>query len=131
VTKELGQQFIDCPVTGGPYSIAHQSPENKAFVETFRKANNNRRPNIVSLSAFDRMELIFRALQATKGATDGAALVEAMKGLKWESPRGPVLIDPKTRDIVQNIYMQKVERRSGELYSVEFETYPAVKDPAH
>ncbi|MBI5910621.1 MAG: ABC transporter substrate-binding protein [Betaproteobacteria bacterium] len=118
-------------ITGGPYSIAHQSPENKAFVEAFRKANNNRRPNIVSLSAFDGMDLIFRALQATKGATDGATLVEAMKGMKWESPRGPVLIDPKTRDIVQNIYMRKVERQSGELYNVEFETYPAVKDPAH
>ncbi len=118
-------------ITGGPYSIAHQSPENKAFVEAFRKANNNRRPNIVSLSAFDGMDLIFRALQATKGATDGAKLVEAMKGMKWESPRGPVLIDPKTRDIVQNIYMRKVERQSGELYNVEFETYPAVKDPAH
>lgn len=118
-------------ITGGPYSIAHQSPVNKAFVEAFRKANNNRRPNIVSLSAFDGMELIFRALQATKGATDGTALVEAMKGMKWESPRGPVRIDPATRDIVQNIYMRKVERQNGELYNMEFETYSGVKDPAH
>jgi branched-chain amino acid transport system substrate-binding protein len=77
------------------------------------------------------MELIYRALEATKGAFDGTAVVNAMKGMQWESPRGPVLIDPATRDIVQNIYMRKVERVDGELQNVEFETYPAVKDPAH
>jgi branched-chain amino acid transport system substrate-binding protein len=118
-------------ISGGPYSIAHPSPENKAFVAAFRKANNDRRPNIVSLAAYDGMELIFRALQATKGATEATALLQAMKGMQWESPRGPVQIDPNTRDIVQNIYMRKVERQGGELYNVEFETYPAVKDPAH
>jgi branched-chain amino acid transport system substrate-binding protein len=100
-------------------------------VTAFRKANNDRRPNIVSVSAYDGMDLLFRALSATKGETDGPRLVEAMKGMKWESPRGPVSIDPATRDIVQNIYMRKVERQNGELYNIEFETYPNVKDPAH
>ena len=118
-------------VTGGPYSIAHDSPENKAFVSAFRAANGNRRPNIVAVSAYDGMALLFRALEATKGATDGTALVEAMKGMKWQSPRGPIAIDPATRDIVQNIYMRKVERKEGELYNVEFQTFPTVKDPAH
>lgn len=118
-------------ITGGPYSTAHKSPENKAFVEAFRAANGNRRPNVVAVSAYDGMDLVFRAAEATKGATDGPTLVEAMKGLRWESPRGPILIDPQTRDPVQNIYMRKVERQDGELYNVEFETYPAVKDPAH
>jgi branched-chain amino acid transport system substrate-binding protein len=117
-------------ITGGPYSAAHKSPENGAFVEAFRAANGNRRPNVVAVSAYDGMELIFRAAEATKGTTDGPALVEAMKGQRWESPRGPILIDAQTRDIVQNIYMRKVERQDGELYNVEFETYPAVKDPA-
>ncbi|MGP0091911.1 MAG: ABC transporter substrate-binding protein [Xanthobacteraceae bacterium] len=117
-------------ITGGPYSVAHSSPANDSFVQAFEKANN-RRPNIVSVSAYDGMELLYRALAATNGAAEGPALVEAMKGLAWESPRGPIRIDPGTRDIVQNIYMRKVERRNGELYNVEFETYPAVKDPAH
>ncbi|MDE3177131.1 MAG: ABC transporter substrate-binding protein [Pseudomonadota bacterium] len=118
-------------VSGGPYSIAHDSPVNQAFVKAFRAANNNRRPNIVALSAYDGMNLIYRALSAKPGATDGRGLMEAMKGQSFESARGPVSIDPTTRDIVQNVYMRKVERRGGELYNVEFETYPAVKDPAH
>ncbi len=118
-------------VSGGPYSVAHDSPENKAFVGAFEAANGNRRPNIVAVSAYDGMALLFRAVEATKGSTDGLALVDAMKGMAWESPRGPIRIDPKTRDIVQNIYMRKVERKGGELYNVEFQTFPAVKDPAH
>jgi branched-chain amino acid transport system substrate-binding protein len=117
-------------ISGGPYAVAHKSPQNKAFVEAFKAANGNRRPNIVSVAAYDGMELIWRALEATKGASDGPALVNAMKGMQWESPRGPVSIDPATRDIVQNIYMRKVERLDGELHNVEFETTPAVKDPA-
>ena len=118
-------------VSGGPYSVAHDSPENKAFVAAFEAANRNRRPNIVAVSAYDGMALLFRAVEATKGSTDGLTLIDAMKGIGWESPRGPIQIDPKTRDIVQNIYMRKVERRGGELYNVEFQTFPAVKDPAH
>jgi branched-chain amino acid transport system substrate-binding protein len=68
-------------------------------------------------------------LTKTKGDTDGAALVAAMKGASWASPRGPVSIDPETRDIVQNIYIREVKRVDGELYNVEFETVPDVKDP--
>jgi len=117
-------------ISGGPYAVAHQSAVNKTFVNAFKAANGNRRPNIVSVAAYDGMELIWRALKATKGASDGPALVNAMKGMQWESPRGPISIDPATRDIVQNIYMRKVERLDGELHNVEFETTPAVKDPA-
>jgi branched-chain amino acid transport system substrate-binding protein len=73
--------------------------------------------------------LIYAALKKTGGKTDGDALIEAMKGMKWESPRGPISIDPETRDIVQDIYIRKVEKVNGELYNVEFETFPAVKDP--
>jgi branched-chain amino acid transport system substrate-binding protein len=118
-------------ISAGPYAVAHRSPQNKAFVEAFKAANDNRRPNIVAVAAYDGMELIYRALEATKGVSDGATMVNAMKGMQWESPRGPVMIDPATRDIVQNIYMRKVEWMDGELHNVEFETYPAVKDPAH
>jgi branched-chain amino acid transport system substrate-binding protein len=118
-------------VSGGPYSIAHKSQVNEDFVKAFRAANNDRRPNIVALAAYDGMNLLYRALAANPKAADGAALVEAMKGQSWESPRGPVSIDPSTRDVVQNIYMRKVERLNDELYNVEFKTYPAIKDPAH
>jgi branched-chain amino acid transport system substrate-binding protein len=117
-------------ISGGPYATAHKSAVNTAFVEAFRGANPGRRPNIVAVAAYDGMELIWRALEATKGAGDGTALVSAMKGLSWESPRGPVQIDPATRDVVQTIYLRKVERVNGELHNVEFETYPSVKDPA-
>ena len=75
------------------------------------------------------MHLIYEALKKTQGKTDGEALINAMKGMKWESPRGPISIDPETRDIVQNIYIGKVEKVQGELYNVEFATFDAVKDP--
>jgi branched-chain amino acid transport system substrate-binding protein len=72
---------------------------------------------------------MYEALKKTGGKTDGDALIEAMKGMSWESPRGPISIDPQTRDIVQNIYIRKVEKKNGELYNVEFATVEAVKDP--
>ena len=111
------------------YSAAHPSPENKAFVEAFRKAANGMRPNFMGVGGYDGMHLIYEALKKTGGATDGDALIAAMKGMSWTSPRGPVLIDPDTRDIVQNVYIRKVERVGDELYNVEFDTFEAVKDP--
>jgi branched-chain amino acid transport system substrate-binding protein len=75
------------------------------------------------------MHLIYEALKKTKGNVDGEALIAAMKGMSWESPRGPISIDPQTRDIVQNEYIRRVERLNGQLYNVEFATVEAVKDP--
>jgi branched-chain amino acid transport system substrate-binding protein len=115
-------------VTAGHYSADHQSATNKAYVEAFKKLNGMR-PNFISLGGYDGMHLIYEALKKTNGSADGDALVGAMKGMKWESPRGPISIDPDTRDIVQNIYIRKVERKAGELYNVEFATFEAVKDP--
>jgi branched-chain amino acid transport system substrate-binding protein len=115
-------------VTAHHYSAAHESPENKAFVEAFKKANNGMRPNFMAVGGYDGMHLIYEGLKKTNGA-GGQALIEAMKGLSWTSPRGPVSIDPQTRDIIQNIYVRRVERRDGELYNVEFATIPNVKDP--
>ena len=83
----------------------------------------------MAVGGYDGMHLIYEALKKTQGATDGDALIGAMKGMKWESPRGPISIDPETRDIVQNIYIRKTERVGGELYNVEFATFEAVKDP--
>jgi branched-chain amino acid transport system substrate-binding protein len=75
------------------------------------------------------MNLIYQTLQKTNGSTDADTVVGAMKGMKWESPRGPISIDPRTRDIVQNIYIRKVQRVNGEPWAIEFDTFPAVKDP--
>ena len=116
-------------ITTQHYSAAHPSAENKAFVEAFKKANKGMRPNFMAVGGYDGMHLIYEALKKTGGSTDGEKLVEAMKSLAWTSPRGPVSIDPATRDIVQNIYVRKVERTGGELYNVEFATITAVKDP--
>ena len=115
-------------ITTQHYSAAHESPENKAFVEAFKKANNGMRPNFMAVGGFDGMHLIYEGLKKTNGQ-GGQALVDAMKGMSWTSPRGPVSIDPQTRDIVQNIYVRKVERKDGELYNIEFATIPNVKDP--
>lgn len=116
-------------VTAHMYSADHDSAVNKAFVAAFEKANNGMRPNFMAVSAYDGMHLIYEALKKTGGKADGDSLIAAMKGLSWESPRGPISIDPQTRDIVQNIYIRKVEKKNGELYNVEFATYPAIKDP--
>jgi branched-chain amino acid transport system substrate-binding protein len=116
-------------VTAGFYSVAHPSAINKEYVAAFKKANANVRPNFISVSAYDGMHLVYEALKNTEGKTDGDALVAAMKGMAWESPRGPVAIDPSTREIVQNIYIRRVEKVAGELYSVELATFEAVKDP--
>jgi branched-chain amino acid transport system substrate-binding protein len=115
-------------ITTQHYSAAHDSPENKAFVEAFKKANNGMRPNFMAVGGYDGMHLIYEGLKKTNGA-GGQALIDAMKGMSWTSPRGPVSIDPQTRDIIQNIYVRKVERKDGELYNVEFATIPNVKDP--
>jgi branched-chain amino acid transport system substrate-binding protein len=115
-------------ITTQHYSAAHDSPENKAFVEAFRKANGGMRPNFMAVGGYDGMHLIYEGLKKTNGA-GGQALIDAMKGMSWTSPRGPVSIDPQTRDIIQNIYVRKVERVNGELYNVEFATIPNVKDP--
>jgi branched-chain amino acid transport system substrate-binding protein len=115
-------------VTAHHYSAAHDSPTNKKYVEEFKKANNFR-PNFISTGGWDGMHLIYEALKKTNGSTDGDAMIAAMKGMKWESPRGPMSIDPETRDVVHNIYMRKVEKVGGELYNIEFATFEAVKDP--
>ena len=115
-------------VTAHHYSVAHPSALNKAFVEAFEKAYNFR-PNFMAVGGYDGMHLIYEALKKTGGKTDGDALIAAMKGAKWESPRGPISIDPETRDVVHNEYIRKVEKVGGQLYNVEFATFPDVKDP--
>jgi len=116
-------------VTSHHYSAAHPSAMNKKFVEAFKKANNNLRPNFMAVGGYDGMRVIYEALKATKGQGGGDALLAAMKGQIFESPRGPMFIDAQTRDVVQNIYLRKVERKDGQLYNVEFDVIKDVKDP--
>ncbi len=114
-------------VTAHHYSAAHPSAMNKKFVADFEAAAKFR-PNFMALGGYDGMRVIYNALNTTKGA-GGEPLLAAMKGQIFESPRGPVLIDAQTRDIVQDVYIRKVERVNGKLYNVEFDTQKSVKDP--
>jgi branched-chain amino acid transport system substrate-binding protein len=117
-------------ITSHHYSAAHDSAENQSFVEAFTEANPGMRPNFMGVGGYDGMHLICAAFERTGGDATGDALVEAMKGLSWESPRGPVSIDPETRDIVQNVYIREVQEVDGHLYNVEFDVIENVKDPA-
>jgi len=125
--KDMGDAVIGT-VTAHLYSAVHPSAKNKEFVAAYKKAFNQR-PGFMAVGGYDGMNLIYEALKKTGGKADGDSLIAAMKGMSWESPRGPISIDPETRDIVQNIYVRKVEKVDGELYNVEFETFKAVKDP--
>jgi branched-chain amino acid transport system substrate-binding protein len=116
-------------ITSQHYSAAHNSPENKAYVDAFMKANSGMRPNFMSVGGYDGMHLIYEALNKTGGATDGEKVIEAMKGMAWTSPRGPMSIDPATRDVVQNVYIRKCEMVDGKLYNVEFDKIENFKDP--
>ncbi|HEX2520017.1 MAG TPA: ABC transporter substrate-binding protein [Castellaniella sp.] len=116
-------------ITSFHYSDAHDSPENHQFVQEYTKAYPGERPNFWSVGGYDGMHLIYQALEKTGGNASGAALMEAVKGLKWMSPRGPVEIDPQTRDIIQNVYIRRVEKVDGVLKNVEFDKVEAVKDP--
>ena len=129
VLNQMGDPMLGI-TTSLQYSAAHPSAMNKAFVSRLRarqrRAAARPRRRRASTTA---MHLIYAALEKTGGNPNGDALLAAMKGMAWESPRGPVAIDPDTRDIVQNVYIRRVERVDGELYNVEFEQFDAVKDP--
>jgi branched-chain amino acid transport system substrate-binding protein len=129
IVNQIGDAALGV-ITSHHYSAAHDSAENKAFVAAFEKANDGTRPNFAAVQAYDGMRLIYEALKKTGGATDGEALVNAMKGMSWVSPRGPMSIDPATRETIQNIYIRKVERVGGKLFNVEFATVPDFKDPS-
>lgn len=114
-------------VTAHHYSASHKSALNKKFVEAFGKANNGLRPNFMAVGAYDGMRVIYEAAKTTKGA-GGEALLNAMKGQTFESPRGPIYIDAQTRDVVHNMYVRRVERVNGQLWNQEIETVTDVKD---
>jgi len=116
-------------VTSFHYSAAHDSPENKAYVDAFMKANGGMRPNFHSVGGYDGMHVIYEAAKNAGADANGDKLVEAMKGMKWVSPRGPMMIDPATRDPVQTVYIRRVEMVNGKPWSIEFDKVENVKDP--
>jgi len=119
-------------VTSHHYSYAHASPKNQKFVKDFAAEFGAKlRPSYFAVTAYDTMAAIDLALAKTRGDLAGDKFMEALKGLKFESPRGPIEIDPATRDIVQSVYIRKTERnKAGELVNVEFDKFERVKDPA-
>jgi branched-chain amino acid transport system substrate-binding protein len=115
-------------VTAHFYSAAHPSAANVAFVAEYKK-QNSARANFMAVSGYDGMHLIYEALKKTNGSTEGEIFMAAMKGMAWESPRGPMSVDRATGEVVHNIYVRKVEKVDGELRNVEFATFNNIRDP--
>jgi branched-chain amino acid transport system substrate-binding protein len=127
--KSMGDAALGV-ITAFHYDHSHDSAKNKAFVEAYKKAFNNRNPDFFSVGGYDGMHVIYEALKKAGGKTnDAQALVDAAKGMAWESPRGPISIDPETRDIINTVYIRRVERKDGTLQNVEFDKVENVKDP--
>ncbi|HVR50286.1 MAG TPA: ABC transporter substrate-binding protein [Pseudorhodoferax sp.] len=118
-------------ITSHHYSYAHPSAKNQKFVKDFEaQFGTGMRPSYFAVTAYDAMAAIDLALKKTQGDTNGPKLMEALKGLAFESPRGPIEIDAATRDIVQTVYIRKTEKANGKLVNVEFDKFERVKDPA-
>jgi branched-chain amino acid transport system substrate-binding protein len=128
ILEALGDSVLGM-VTAFHYSQAHKSVENAAYSEAYAKAYPKDRANFMSVAGFDGMRLIAEVLKQTGGSADADAFVAAAKGMSWVGPRGKVTIDPETRDIVQTVYLRKVERVNGRLQNMEFDSVPDVKDP--
>ncbi len=118
-------------ITTYHYSLERDDPLNNEFREAYREANGGRSPDLFSIGGYDGMHLIYEALKKTEGDTSGNALIEAAKGMAWDSPRGPMSIDPETRDVVQTVYIREVQEVDGELQNVIIHEIPDVKDPLH
>mgnify|MGYP003347030518 CR=1 FL=1 len=117
-------------ITSFHYSAAHDSPQNKTFLKAFAEANPGAgRPNFMAVAAYDGIGAIYDVINKLGGKIDGEKAMAAFKGMKIDSPRGPITIDPATRDVVQTVYIRKVEKVGNELYNVEFDKFADVKDP--
>ena len=129
VLQAMGEPTLGL-ITSFHYSASHDSPENKAFVKAYAEVNGTKyRPNFMACAGYDGMAAIAEALKKTGGSVDPDKFMTALKGMKLMSPRGPIMIDPETRDIVQTVYIRKVEKRGNEYWNVEFDKFENVKDP--
>ena len=127
--KSMGDNALGI-ITAWHYDYTSNNPRNVAFVREYQAVSGGRNPDFFSIGGYDGMHAIYETLKKTGGKTDAETLIAAAKGLQWESPRGPMMIDPETRDVVQNVYIRRVEKVGGELRNVVFDTIPMVKDPA-
>jgi branched-chain amino acid transport system substrate-binding protein len=125
--KSMGDIALD-RISAWHYDFNHKSKMNADFVKAFN-ADYKRNPDFFAVGGYDGMHLIYEALKKTKGNTDGDALIAAIKGMKWESPRGVIWIDPETRDVVQTVYIRKVQKVGNDIVNVEFDKVENVKDP--
>jgi len=117
-------------ITTFHYSAVHKSPENDAFLKSFAATNpQGGRPNFMAVAAYDGMNAIYQVSNKLGGKIDGTKAMAVLKGMKINSPRGPISIDPATRDVVQTVYVRKVEKVNGEPYNIEFDQFPNLKDP--
>jgi branched-chain amino acid transport system substrate-binding protein len=125
--KSMGDSALGI-ITAWHYEYTDKNPKNVAFVKAFNDMHK-RNPDFFSSGGYDGMHVIYEALKKTNGDTDGEKLIAAAKGMKWDSIRGPMSIDSETRDVVQTIYIRKVEKVGGELMNVPFDKIENVKDP--
>jgi branched-chain amino acid transport system substrate-binding protein len=125
--KSMGDAGLGI-ITAFNYDYTHDSDKNRAFVADYRKAFG-RNPDLFTVGGYDGMHVIYEALKKTGGRTDAQQLIDAVKGMAWESPRGPISIDAETRDIINTVYIRRVEKRTGELVNFEFDKVERVKDP--
>jgi branched-chain amino acid transport system substrate-binding protein len=126
--KSMGDASLGI-ITVADYDYTHKSALNQQFVKQFND-EFHRNPDFFAVGGYDGTHLIYAALEKTNGKADGDSLIAAAKGMSWESPRGTISIDPETRDIVQTVYIRKVEKVDGKLQNVEFDKVDNVKDPA-
>jgi branched-chain amino acid transport system substrate-binding protein len=130
VLQSMGEPVLGV-ITSHHYSAAHDSPENKAFVKAFKEVGGGlARPNFMGVGGYDGMAAIAEVVKKLGNDLDGDKAMEILKSLRFMSPRGPIAIDPATRDIVQTVYIRRVQKVGGEFYNVEFDKFPDVKDPA-
>lgn len=134
VVEESALQILgetaDGTISAHHYSMVHDSPANRRFVEAFRAANGaTALVNYRTVAAWDGMAAIRAAVEANDGNSDGDRMMERFKGMQIDSPRGRILIERDTRDITQSVYIRRTERRGNEWVNAEIETYPNVRDP--
>src|ERR1044071_1653591 len=127
--KSMGDTALGI-ITAWHYDYMSNSPLNQKFVKEYNGVAGGRNPDCFSIGGYDGMHAIYETLKKTGGKTDGDTMIAAAKGMKWDSPRGPMMIDPETRDVVQNVYIRRVQKVNNELVNVVFDTIPMVKDPA-
>jgi branched-chain amino acid transport system substrate-binding protein len=131
VVDQMGDSALGL-ITAFHYSSAHPSEMNKKFVKAWEKAYGTKiRVDFMGEAAYDGMHGIYDAIAAQKGQLDPEKTLDILKHEKFEAPRGPLAIDPETRDVINTVYIRKLERQGGRLESVEFKSYPDIKDPDH